>query len=222
MAVTSVVVLMSTSAGAAPNGLTQIPIAKVYGDGVAAFSISRSDLSAQSATYTTQYGIDNRLEVGVDYQSAPADQRTFLGNAKYLVADNPGRLPDIAVGMTNVASGQRAVPYAVATTQPRATGMSLGSIRSTTSHAYEGMAGVSYNVTPTLQVVSDYIEGGDAYGTVGIIANLTPAITVNAAYCRPNSSDSPRGYAFNIAYTFHLISHESNRPSGQSKVSASR
>lgn len=187
----------------APNGLTQIPIAKIFGDGVASFSLNRSVQQSQVTTYTTQYGIGNQFEVGLDYQAAPPEQKTLLANIKYLLAHRPGRLPDIAVGFVNLATGQKAVPYAVATTQPKATGVSLGIIRPA-GDGYDGMAGISYNVTPTLEIITDYIGGRQSYGTLGFIDSLTKTITLNVAYAQPNSGDSPRGYIFNLAYTFHL------------------
>lgn len=198
---------------AAPNGLTQIPIAKVFGDGVASFSVSRTAQAGQTTTYTTQYGVGNDLEVGVDEQTAPAAQQTLLGNVKYLVAHRPGRLPDIAVGLTNIATGQQAVPYAVATTQPSALGVSLGLIRPAgEGGGYEGMAGLAYSVTPTVQIVSDEIGGRQNYGTLGVIAALSKTLTVNAAFARPNSAGEPRGYILNLAYTFHLKGGGSSGP----------
>ncbi len=195
---------------AAPNGLTQIPIAKVFGDGVAAFSAARAEEAGKTTLYTTQYGIANVLEVGVDYQAAPAGQRTFLSNVKALLAHRPGKLPDIACGLQNVATGQKSVPYLVATTQPRATGFSLGLIRPG-GGAYYAMGGISYNVTPDVQIVTDYIGGQVNYGTLGIIATVTKNVTLNVAYARPNSAgdalregENPRGYVVNLSYVFHL------------------
>ena len=66
-------VIMSGRAHAAPNGLTQIPIAKVFGDGVGAFSLAHSQLDTNSTVYTAQYGLWNWLELGVDYQAAPRE-----------------------------------------------------------------------------------------------------------------------------------------------------
>lgn len=194
-------------ASAAPNGLTQIPIAKVFGDGVLSLSAEREVESSQTTTYTTQYGIGNRYEVGLDYQASPPGEETVLSNFKYLIAHRPGRLPDIAFGVTNVATGQQAIPYVVATTQPKALGLSLGLIRPAGGNAYDGMAGVSYNVTPAVQIVADDIGGRDNYATIGVIAEVTKTISVNVAYAAPYSSNdgaNPRGYIFNIDYTFHL------------------
>ncbi len=194
----------------APNGLTQIPIAKVFGDGVASLSFSRTVQSSQTSTYTSQYGIGNQFEFGIDYQAAPPGQQTLLANAKVLLVHRPRRLPDIAAGLTNVATGQKAIPYLVATTQPRATGFSTGIIRPNGGQAYYDMLGISYNVTPMVQIVSDYIGGKANYGTLGIIANVTKTLTLNVAYAQPNTwgnksaGPNPRGYLFNLAYTFHL------------------
>ena len=201
----------------APNGLTQIPIAKVFGDGVASFSVARAVQQSQTTTYTAQYGVGNVFEFGVDYQAAPPQQKTLLGNVKYLLAHRPGRLPDVSLGMTNVATGQKAVPYAVATTQPSATGLSLGVIRPGGS-GYEGMAGVSYNVTPTIEFVGDLIGGRQNYGTLGVIASLTKTVTLNVAYAGPNDGGlNPRGYVVNLAYTFHLKGGNGGQASPQNK-----
>lgn len=191
------------AARAAPNGLTQIPVAKVFGDGVASFSVARVVQSSQTTTYTAQYGLGNVFEFGADYQAALPEQRTLLGDVKYLVAHHPGRLPDIAFGMVNVATGQRAVPYAVATTQPSALGVSLGVIRPSGS-GYEGMGGLAYSVTPTVRIAADEIGGAQNYGTLGVIAGLTKTLTLNVAYARPNGAGDPQGYVVNLAYTLHL------------------
>jgi hypothetical protein len=67
------------------------------------------------------------------------------------------------------------------------------------------MAGLSYNVSPTIEVVGDEISGSENYGTLGIIASLTKTVALNVAYAQPNrADDNPRGYVFNSAYTFHL------------------
>lgn len=214
--------LLAPPSGAAPNGYTQIPIAKVFGDGVASFSIARVVENSQYTTYTTQYGFLNKFEAGIDYQAAPADQRTFLTNFKWLVVHKPGHLPDIAVGLENVATGQQAVPYAVATTQPRALGVSAGIIRPNVGDAYYGMGGLSYNITPNIQLVTDYIGGRADYTTYGFIATVAKNITVNAAYAQPNSAGNAsngtlnnRGYILNVAYTFHLRGGGSAAPSIQ-------
>ena len=200
----------ASGAGAAPNGLTQIPIAKVFGDGVAAFSVARAEQGSKSTFYTTQYGIANVLEVGIDYQAAPENQETFLSNFKVLLAHNPGHVPDIAAGLQNVATGQKAVPYLVATTQPRATGFSLGAIRSG-GGAYYALGGISYNLSPTVEIVADYIGGRASYGTLGVIASINKNISLNVAYAQPNTAGdplgdglNPRGYVVNLSYVFHL------------------
>ena len=210
LAVCGALIFFCGPASAAPNGLTQIPIAKVFGDGVAAFSVARAEEGSKNTLYTTQYGIDNVLEVGVDYQAAPSEQTIFLSNFKVLLAHRPGKLPDIAGGLQNVATGQKAVPYLVATTQPRATGFSLGLIRPG-GGSYYAMGGISYNVTPAVQIVADEIGGRANYGTLGVIATVTKNVTLNVAYARPNTAGdplgdgaNPRGYVINLSYVFHL------------------
>lgn len=201
----AVTLLMAGRVQAAPNGLTQIPIAKVFGDGVASFSLARSRQSDDSTVYTAQYGVSNRFEVGLDYQAAPAVQRTFLGNTKLLLLHQPRRLPDVACGILNVAPGQKAVPYLVATSAPRAWGFSLGVIRPSGGTAFRGLVGLSYGITPALQVVSDFINGRENYATLGGIYALSKTVTVNLAYALPNDgARNPHGYVLDVAYTFHL------------------
>ena len=220
-------VFTSSPTFAAPNGYTQIPIAKVFGNGVAAFSFADSRLGYSSAVETTQYGLFNQFEVGLDYQSSPAYQRTLLGNAKYLIAHNPGHLPDIAVGMTNIARHQRADPYLVATTQPGALGFSLGVTRPTAG-GFVGMGGVAYNLNPNVQLVADYVDGPSAYSTYGVIAAVTKTISVNVAYARPNAgggiagagvSGTPEGFVVNISYVFHALHGRNGGDSGGPKNS---
>lgn len=156
--------LLPQTAHCAPNGYTQIPIAKVFGNGVAAFSLNMSDLgyprSLFSTVYTMQYGLLNRFEAGFDYQAQPSSQETWLGNAKYLLMHEPGRLPDVACGVINVASHEKALPYLVATTQPGNLGISLGLTGSSTTRGLTGMGGLAYNLSPTVQIVADIIGGG--------------------------------------------------------------
>src|SRR3954454_14895838 len=52
----AVLAALGGRANAAPNGLTQIPIAKVFGDGVGAFSLAHSQLDSTSTVDTAQYG----------------------------------------------------------------------------------------------------------------------------------------------------------------------
>ena len=214
----SLTLSLPLGSAAAPNGLTQIPIAKVFGDGVAAFSIARAEQGSKSTFYTTQYGIGNVVEVGVDYQAAPEGQTTFLSNFKALLAHSPGRLPDMAAGLQNVATGQKAVPYLVATTQPRATGFTLGLIRPG-GGAYYSLGGISYNVTPAVEIVADYIGGRASYSTLGFIASINKNISLNIAYAQPNSAGdalsdgtNPRGYVVNLSYVFHLKGQRASKP----------
>lgn len=195
---------LAQAAHAAPNGLTQIPIAKVFGDGVGAFSLAHAQQDTVSTVYTAQYGLWNWLEVGMDYQAAPKDQRTLLGNAKVLLLHQPKHLPDLAAGLQNLGHRQKAVPYLVATTAPSKVGLSLGIIRPSSGSAYRGMIGVSYNVTPNFQVVVDDITGRDNSRTFGFIANLSKLVTLNLAYARPHGGPNADGFIFNLAYTLHL------------------
>jgi hypothetical protein len=195
----------------APNGLNQIPIAKVYGDGGIASSFATSDLGGSSSFATFQYGLYNIAELGVDWQTSPSDQRAALLNGKLLLLHKPGGLPDVAVGFENVATNRQAVPYIVATTQPRLFGFSLGAIRPA-GEAYHAMGGLSYNATNNLQVVADLIGGVENFTSIGVIDNVTPQLQFNAAYAQPNSgSAGGPGYIFSITYIFHLknggISH---------------
>jgi len=208
----AVLAALSGRASAAPNGLTQIPIAKVFGDGVGAFSLAHSQLDSTSTVYTAQYGLWNWLELGVDYQAAPGGQTTPLGNGKVLLLHQPHHVPDVALGIENLAVGQEAVPYLVATTVPwapdargrGAPGLSLGVIRPGGSGC-QLLAGLSYNLSANLQLVADGITGPESYRTVGVIASLSRAITLNLAYAGPNDREKNRdGFIFNLAYTVHL------------------
>lgn len=205
------IALMQSCVNASPNGLNQIPIAKVYGDGGFASSYSLSNLGGSQSFLTTQYGLYNIAEVGVDYQMSPADQSAFLLNGKLLLLHKPGNLPDVAVGFENLATHRQTEPYLVATTQPSLFGFSLGAIRPA-GQTFEGMGGVSYNASKTLQIVADTITGRSNFTTLGVIDNVTPMIQVNVAYAQPNSGEAGGpGYIFNVTYIFHLkgggISH---------------
>jgi hypothetical protein len=57
-----------------------------------------------------------------------AGKHVHRGNTKYLLVHAPAHFPDVACGLQNVATGEHAVPYVVATTQPSALGFSLGLI----------------------------------------------------------------------------------------------
>jgi hypothetical protein len=196
--------LVPGSAQAAPNGLTQIPIAKVFGDGVGSFSVARSQQSSDTTVYTTQYGIRNWLEAGLDYQAAPANQQTVLGNVKVLLLHQPRQRPDIAAGLQNLAPHQKTLPYLVVTTAPRAIGYSLGVTR-TSSGGYQLMGGLSYSLNPNFQFVFDGITGGESYRTLGCIANVSKNLTLNLAYTRPNElKQNPAGFVVNLAYTLHI------------------
>ena len=208
-------VMLGSRGSAAPNGLTQIPIAKVFGDGVGAFSLAYTQLDTTSTVYTAQYGLGNWLELGVDYQAAPRRQQTPLGNFKVLLLHQPHQIPDVAAGMQNLAFGQAAVPYLVATTAPwapdargrGAPGLTLGVIRPSGS-GYQLLAGLSYNLSANLQLVADGITGPESYRTVGVIASLSKEVTLNLAYAQPNDrARNPRGFIVNLAYTLHLKGH---------------
>jgi hypothetical protein len=219
------VAALAKSAGAAPNGYTQIPIAKVFGKGVADLSFSMSRLGRSAVDYETQYGLTNEFEIGLDYQAQPTDDRAVLANAKYLLLHRPGRLPDVAVGVVDIASNQRAQPYLVATTQPGAIGFSLGVTRPNPG-GYVGMGGFAYNINADTQLVADYISGSDNYSTYGIVREIGEGISVNVAYARPNTpgdveagAGNPRGFVFNVAYTFHALRSKTSGGDGNTTPS---
>ena len=208
------------SAFGAPNGLNQIPIAKVYGDQGVALSVSDVIEGQSAVTYTTQYGLFDMAEIGLDYQASPSSDRAFLGNAKILLLHKPGSLPDVAIGVQNVATGHEAVPYAVATTQPAKIGVSVGVIQPV-SQPCQVMGGISYTWTDQLQIVADAIAGSSNYSTLGVIANITPSLQFNVAYASPNGkSAGPQGCILNLTYIFHLHANQASNTSGGGKNSA--
>ena len=84
------------------------------------------------------------------------------------------------------------------------------------------MGGLSYTITDQIQIVGDSIAGSSNYSTLGVIANITPALQADLAYSDPNTkSAGPKGYLFNLTYIFH-INTKSKKPteSSDSKGSA--
>lgn len=205
------VLFATPPAQAAPNGYTQIPIAKVFGNGVADFSFTTSRFAESSTVLESQYGLWNRFEAGFDYQTAPSDEQILTGNVKYLFAHRPGRLPDVACGIENIAGGRQTDLYVVGTTQPGIIGVSLGLLRPSDSRGIVGMGGIVYNATPKLQLVADVIGGKGNYSTLGVVAEVNENVSVNLAYTNPNGGDNPHGFVLNIAYTFHVL----HRPEGK-------
>ena len=190
---------------AAPNGLTQVPLAPVYPAGDAVLGLTRARQGTTSTVYDLQFGVGDRGEVGIDYQAAPSVESFAAFKAKLLLMHKPERFPEVSLGIQNIASGQKAVPYLVATTQTGATGITLGSIRS--GSGYQGMWGLTYHLSPFVQAVIDRIGGPSGHGTLGLIWTLSPELSVNLAYSHPNHSESgPRGFVANIAYVLRLKS----------------
>ena len=201
------------AAQAAPNGYTQIPIAKVFGKRGRRLLVFGEPIGLQRggrddavrAVQPVRGG--SRLPERADYD------RSLLGNAKYLLVHDPGHLPDVAAGMTNIARHQRADPYLVATTQPGAIGVSLGLTRPTAG-GFVGMGGVAYNLNPNAQFVADYVDGRGAYTTVGVIDAITPTDQRQFCVCAPElragdcaasarSGSADRDSSLNLAYVFH-------------------
>ena len=206
---------------AAPNGLNQIPIAQTYSDGVADVEYCRTNIGTSSILLNTQFGLSRRLTAGVDYLTAPAANRAPILNAKYLLPPAAAGRPAIAAGVQSVVRGTRSQPYVVATGQLKAVGLSLGALRPGPGSRFYGMVGVSYNLTPAVQLTADEIGDRANYGTVGVIAALGPRLSLTVAYAKPNTGVSPgpanlpgtpvtaglvnpRGYFVDLAYAFQF------------------
>jgi len=147
----------------------------------------------------TQVGIRDRLEAGVDlYDVGGAKVSTF--NAKLLLTPERNHLPELSVGVLNVANGISPGAYLVGTKNFGPLGVVAGAEHQ--SGDTWALVGAYYAVTPKFYLLGDYQSGSGRQGTVGAYYYFTPALGVNIYYAK-NNTDSHADYVgAYIGYTF--------------------
>jgi hypothetical protein len=148
-----------------------------------------------------EVGLSERLEAGLDVYQLE-DARALAFNAKYLLMRGAGKRPALALGLLDLGHGLKPVWYLSAGRDVGGVRAHLGASRCGNRNA--ALAGVEYELRPSLYLLADWASGDEGYGTLGLYWETAGGLAFNVAYGRPNDSEAPDLVLVNILRTFSL------------------
>ncbi|MHB9026873.1 MAG: hypothetical protein ACYC7E_22290 [Armatimonadota bacterium] len=195
----------SLPAWASYSGLLIIPTAETVGAGQFTVYLQVDgqipDTVADTYLLDTEFGIGDRLEVGVDYDlSAGADPR-WLFNAKYLFAEMPGLHAALAAGVTDVGNHLRPTPYVVMSKEHGAFRGHLGLMRIDGENDW--FAGLDGAVNDKVTLMADYTSGDENGTSVGFDYALNDSLSISPGVVFPNDGSDTRFTLYLCFYGSH-------------------
>jgi hypothetical protein len=144
----------------------------------------------------TAAGVAPSLEVGLAFDlSSGADPRLLL-KAKYqLREDSPGG-PAVAVGVSGIGRGVKAMPYLAASHdfKPLCGHAGIASIDGTGCW----FIGADYPLNDRLTLMVDYINGSENLGSLGCGYQINDHTGLLVGVLRPNDSQESTGFYINL------------------------
>lgn len=199
-AVAGLLITMLTSAAGhcCYSGLLVIPTASTVGAGQYSCEYQTDGIVkgivADTHFFNNQFGIGDRLELGVDVDLDSQCSRRVLGNGKYVLCSKPGAFA-AAVGVANLAHRWRAAPYLVADAGTRF------------AHLHFGVMSIDGNPCcilgmdrqfGKLTLMCDYTSGSEGVSSVGFDYQIKDNFGVMAGALFPNDSSD-------TGFTLHLV-----------------
>lgn len=196
--------LLALTAAPSPatyTGLVVIPTAEIVDENHYCVELQLdgeiSGGHSEAHILNTQFGINPRLEAGLDIDlSRDADSR-LLVNAKYMLVSGHERLPDLAAGVHTLSHDVRSVPYIVATKSFGRIRGHLGGQRCEGKQHF--FVGSDYALTDKWTVMADYTSGDDNFSSVGLDYQFSDKFALTAGVQYPNAREE------NTLYTIHFV-----------------
>lgn len=143
-----------------------------------------------------EYGIGPSLEFGADRYSDGSSAETYW-NGKLKILEENGAVPNVAVGVMDMADSQKPSVYAVATKSVGAARLNAGVIRSSYSHGI--MAGIDMDAGDRWWFGLDYLPGDENFLRFGAACRLWSDSWLTLSVGAPNNrsfSDNEIGLTF--------------------------
>ena len=198
---------LATAASACPTMLNLVPTADVVGRGGYSLGL---ELDGHATPFSegaelwamTDFGVTDRLEVGVDVADATSRASWFV-DAKWQVVPEAHGAPAVAVGVLDMVHlRDEGAWYAVASKNVPGSPLRLtaGFQRDDRSR---GLLGGQYAVNDAVTLYADWTTGPETYATLGVGRSLTDGVSVLAYYARSNTSREDDFVGLNLCFSGH-------------------
>ena len=134
----------------------------------------------------TQFGINNRTEIGVDFYNIDGSNDKYY-NVKYSLLGETAKTPAVDVGVMNISNFTRPSYYAVSSKQLTAMRIHFG------AQAQGGdswaLFGADKKIGKTLTLIADYQSGIGRYHSIGLYWQTNSSMGVSLYYARNNTAE---------------------------------
>jgi hypothetical protein len=181
----------ATPCAAIFTSLVQIPTARVLDANTYEVQFEFDGRLSEAAVDTnlleTQFGLNPRLEAGIDFDMNGTSKSRFLGNVKYVVCTAENGSTELALGDFTLSSQLDDVPYVVASLGFGDFSLHVGGSQLDEAHPW-WMLGADSGISNKVVWMADYISGEGNYSSVGVQYNFSNRFNVLGAVLFPNSS----------------------------------
>jgi len=190
------------SASAHPTSLNMIPVADSMDAGTLRLEV---ELDGHATPFASgagwqvygQYGLTDRLEVGLDVVDANLDSE-WQWNAKWQVMPESSDLPALAIGRLDANHrGLLDDWYAVLSKDVACVRVHAGALR---DGATRGMFGAEYWPGENTGVAADWTTGPGGYSSLGVYQHLGGGFWGTLYYARGNSPDDGGFAGLNVLW----------------------
>lgn len=172
------------------SGLVVIPTADTIGKGQYGIELQVDGVlpsqSSETRVINTEYGISDKMEIGVDFDQSKGVEASKLINAKFVIAKLYGANTSIAAGICNLADQSKSNPYLVATKELSACRVHFGAIHMDGKGRM--FAGVDRAINDKITLMADYTNGLDNYSSFGLSYQFNSSKSLLAGVEFPNVS----------------------------------
>ncbi len=200
-----VIVCMLVTAAAASvgfccySGLLVIPTAQTVGDGQYSYEFQTDGviqgMAAETRLFNNEFGIGDRLELGVDVDLDSQCISRVLGNGKYVAYRSHSGDLSAAFGVSNLAHRWKSAPFVVGSTRAGLVHFHLGAM------SIDGRACAICGIDRELgklTLMADYTGGKDGLASVGFNYQIKESFGIMAGALLPNGDQD-------AGFTMHLV-----------------
>jgi hypothetical protein len=193
---------LASRALAYPTSLNLMPVADSLEAGTLRLEVELDGDPTPFATGTgwqvyTQYGITDRLEVGLDVVDVNLGSRCQL-NAKWVVAPESNEMPALAVGLLEANHGAVSSDwYVVLSKDVSPVRVHAGAL---SDDSLRGMLGAEYWFGEDTGVAADWATGPGAYHSLGVYQHLGGGLWGTLYYGRGNTSSDGGFVGLNVLW----------------------
>ncbi|HEY3330165.1 MAG TPA: hypothetical protein VGK19_09115 [Capsulimonadaceae bacterium] len=196
--------MIPTISAACTSGLAVIPTADVVG--AKQFSIelqldgTTNPLAADCKVFNAEFGIGDRLEVGVDTDLAEATEDRFFFNGKYVLGKSIDGKLAVAFGVCGFTPTGHfdSNPYVVATRDFARFRITAGA--SYLSRRTEAVIGVDEPLNEHVTLMLDHTTGPNNYSSGALNYQVSDHVGIMAGVLIPNSSSNDTRFSIHFVF----------------------